>query len=475
VTTRSVYAALSAFVLGFAVFPPRVFLVVDEERYVTQAVAFANGSVTVPGAEILYPPSPTRLISNFPPGTSLMQTPFVWLGGWRMGAFLSVVALCIATIATMRWLRDSRMQGSFALLVPGFFGALFFGRIGMSDVPSAALVAGTVYLLWRSDRDHRLASFFAGLCAGLSLLFREPVLLLLAPILVGALLRGRVVAWALIVGCLVGVAARLVAAELLFGSPTYVRDSGYGFSVASLSHTVPVYAIVLLALLPGGALLPFFYRGPWRTELVTAIATYFGAFLLYEYDAVRENGPVKGLMLTSRYAVPALPMLAYMAADVWPRWKARLSERWQRSFSITRLASVAVVSLAFLVHPLARRQEQVPLAITERIYEHTRPDVPVITNTNATLKYLSPAFGARQLILSHGLHPDTARTLIARSGGRVHLVLLNRSDSELFRAESRENEALRAALARLCEVRSIQEGAIADWARLGIFDVSGCR
>ena len=475
-STRYIYAALVAYVLGFVLFPPRAFLVVDEERYVSQAVAFAHGRLGVPGAEILHPPAPTRLISNFPPGTSLLQTPFVAIGGWRWAALLSVISLVAATLVTLRWLKDSGAQPAFALLVPAYFAALFFGRLGMSDVPSGALVAGVAYLLWRADRERPTASFFAGFLAGASLLFREPLILLVAPLLIGAVARRRVAIPAVLVGSVLGVGLRLVASALLFGSATYVRDSGYGFSAASLAHTAPVYAFALLLAFPAAALLPFFYRGARRAELVAALALYFPLFLFYDYDSIRENGPVKGLIVASRYVIPALPLLAYMAAEVWPRWQARLAARGQRALRlVATLAAAGVVLGAFAIHPLARRQEAEPAAIVRGIYSHTTADVPVITNALATLKYFSPSYGPRKLIISHGLLPDSALALIARNGGRARLAFLNRSDSEMFREQSLENDRFAQVMAARCRVSTIEDARIGDWARLRISEASGCR
>lgn len=471
--SRFVYAALLAFVIGFAVFPPRVFLIVDEERYVSQAVAFARGGLTIPGAEILYPPPRSTLISDFPPGTSLLQTPLVWLAGWRAAAILSVIGLIVATALTMRWLRADGFNAAFALLVPAFVGALFFGRVAMSDVPSAALVALAAYLLTRAGDAGRVKPFFAGLVMGATLLFREPLIVLVAPLFIAAFFHPAAHRVGLIAGAAAGVAVRLVISAALFGSAWYVRDSGYGFSLGSLAHTFPVYAIILLVMFPGAALLPFFYRGPWRKAMIAAVAMYLLLFLLYEYDSVRENGPAKGVILASRYIVPALPLLAYMAADVWPRWLARLGTKWQALVSRLALAgSAAVVLLALLVHPLARTQEVVPLAITNAIYSHTSSDVPLITNTNATLKYLSPSYGARKLVLRQAIAVDSVRAFARR--GPLGIALLDRVDSELFRAESRDNALFLEGVEARCRLRRVYEGAIGSWAYLRVAEVQGC-
>lgn len=485
-----VCAALAAYVLGFVLFWPRVLLIVDEDRYVSQAVAFAQGILAIPGRGILYPRVSTRSISDYPPGTALLQAPLVWIGGWRTAALLSVIGLIVATLATMRWLRANADEGgggegegergrrhdnaAFALLLPGFVGAAFFGRVAMSDVPTTALVAVTGVLVWKARPDRPLISLFAGLGAGLLLLFREPAMLLVLPLLVGAFVRGQCAVWATAAGFAAGVGIRLVASAVLFGSPWYLRDPQIGFALSSLRHTVPLYGIILLVLIPGGALLPLFYRGPRRAELTVAVVTYVALFLFYDYDSVQLNGRVKGLMLASRFMAPALPLLALMAADVWRRWWQRvpLGRRFSHG-SVTMAASTLVGLIGFAVHPLARSRETEALVIRDALAAHTRANIPVITNTDATLKYLSPAYGARQLIVRRDLSRDSLVSF-SRRFGLLSVAFLDRNDSPVFRADERENTVFLAEAREACAVQQTFVGA-AGASRLRIYELTDCR
>jgi hypothetical protein len=473
-SARWVYAAIAAYILGFVLFWPRVLLVVDEERYVSQAMAFAEGTRTSPGSTMVARPS-AEMISDYPPATSLLQAPLVWAGGWRAAPLLSVFGLIAATLVTMLWLRRTGGAPAFALVVPGFFGIAFFGRVAMSDVPSSALVALTCYLLWRADRGKRAVSFGAGFCAGASLLFREPIAILVAPLLAGAVLRREAATGSLIAGVAVGVCLRLVLMQLLFGSPLYLRDPGYGFALDSLRHALPVYALILLVMFPSGAVLPFAYRGVRRRELVAAVALYVTTFLLYEYDVVRDNGPIKGIVLASRFIAPLTPVLAFMAAEVWPRWLGTLTRRLPGGpLPMARVTAAGVVALAFIVHPLARREETVPLAIVRAMYTYTAENKPVVTNSNATLKYLSPAYGARLLIQRYDLSPDSVVTLQRRYGG-LSIALLDRSDSEMFRQESADNRRFLEDVQRRCDARLAFQRGLGGWADLRILDVAACR
>lgn len=470
---RWVYAALAAYVLGFALFVPRVLTVVDEDRYVSQAVAFAGGGTTIPGSGIIHPPVAEPMISNYPPGTSLLQTPFVWMFGWRGAVLLSVLSLIAVTLVTARWLRDVGRSPAFALLIPSFLPAALFGRIAMSDVPSAALVAVTCWLLWRAERAGWLTSFAAGLCAALILLFREPVAVLLAPLLLGALLRRKGVAWAVLVGGIAGAAVKLGLSKLFFDSPMYVRDPGITFAFSSLQHTLPLFAFILLVLFPAGAMLPFFYHGERRVELVASVAAYVGLFLFYDYDAIRSQGPIKGTLLAARYMIPALPLLVWMAADVCPRVVARMSESARRaSMGLTTLGAAGAVALSFAVHPMGRAQEGDALTIVRGIQEHTSAESPVITNSGATLKYLSPSYGPRRLILRQAVPPHTVPSLLEHHRG-LSVVLLDRVDSEMFRGDAADNDLFVARLADHCQLSPRHQRDF-GWARLRVLAVDHC-
>jgi hypothetical protein len=458
-STRWVYTALITYTLGIALFWPRVLLIVDEERYVSQAVEFARGSPV--------------MVSDYPPATSLLQAPFVRVLGWRGAVLVSLLALIGATLLTMRWLKDSGKPPAFALLVPGFLGTAFFGRIAMSDAPSTALVALTCYLLWRADGgvERRLYSLAAGFCAGISVLFREPLVVLLAPLLAGAAVRHRAHAPVLLMGLAGGFLLRPLLMQLLFDSPAYVRDPGFGFSFGSLVHTGPLLAFILLVLFPAGAMLPIVYRASRRAELVAATGLYIALFLLFDYDAVRDNGLMKGVMLEARYIAPLTPVLAFMAADVWPRWVDGFG-----SWAVVGATTMAmgVVGLAFAVHPLAASQERVPLSIVRAMYAHTDLDSPVVTNTEATLKYFSGVYGRRRIIPRYALNADSIQSLRGHHN-QVTLALLDRRDSEKFRLESQENARFVRDVGRRCALVERLDTAVAAWAHLRILAVSSCR
>jgi hypothetical protein len=472
-----VLIALGVYLVGFLLTWPRVFLIADEERYVTQAVAFASGGRTLPGAELLTDASPRRVVIDYPPGTSLLQVPFVRVGGWRAAALVSVVSLLVATWITARAIIARGGAAEFALLIPGFLGTAFFGRIAMSDVPSAALVAAVLGVVIPASTGSRLSvarSLVLGGLIGASLLFRETVTVLLLPIAVGVALRGQVHVPALVVGALIAVSARLLLSAALFGSALHVRDSGYGFAFDSLRHTLPMYGIILLAMIPMGAVLPFRYRGRYRAELCAGLAAYVSIFLFYEYNSIAENGTVKGLMLAARYMVPTTPVLALMAADVWPRWAAPFIRRGSPLPRVAGGVAIAgVVTLCAGIHIVARSQEEVPLAIKRNFYSHTTATTPVVVNSKASLKYLSPSYGRRRIIERDSTDAVRVAALVRRDGP-VTVAFLERSDSEMFRQDVAANDRFLGGLLTACVLEERARERVAAWASLRVVAVVHC-
>lgn len=470
---RPVYVALAVFVAGFAVFPPRLLLVVDEDQYVSQAVAFAQGGRTIPGAEVLFPPARVPVISDYPPGTSLLQTPFVWLGGWRLAALASVVALVVATLATARWVRVSGGDPAFALLLPGFVGAAFFGRVAMSDLPATALVALTGLLLV-TGKAAALRSAAAGCAAGLILLFREPVLVLVAPLLAGEIVRRRRGWVGLMIAFATAATLRPLLSFLLFGTPWHLRDPGFGFSLGSLAHTLPLYLIILGVLLPAGFLLPFFYRGDRRVALVFGVLAYVSLFLAFEYDGVALNGPLKGVILTARYMAPAMPLFAVMASDVWPRWHAAIAHRLPvRGRTLAAVGAAAAIAVSSAVHPIAHRQEAAMLPVGRALLANTRSDVPVLTNVSATLKYFSPAYSPRRIIVLEQFPPDSL-VPFSRRHPTLAIALLDRSDSRIFTGQLRQHDEFLERASQRCTVRPVHDERISGM-RVRVLEASACR
>jgi len=468
------WIALAVYVGVFFVAPPKALLIVDEERYVAQAVAFASGSRVIEGAGREYAGVAHHVMSDYPPGTSLVQAPFVKLLGWRYAGLASVLALILATLATARLLALHGRDPLFALFVPGFVGAAFFARIGMSDVPSAMVVALALWWMRAGRGGDARAAFLGGLMVGVSVLFRELNIVLLLPFVAAAIARRDDTVPMLLAGGAVGLIARPISGALLFGNASYVRDSLYAFSVESLVGGAPLWLLILLVLIPGGLLLPFFQRGDEKGEYAVAALLYFGLYASYGYDALQENGLVKGALLTSRFAVPAMPLFAVMAADVWPRAVAALGPRVDAvARRLVPVVALAVAAMGGAIQFAARGQEQVAAAIIEPLYANSDSALPLVINELAMVKYASPVYGVRQILYKREVD-SLPPVRIAETESFV-VALMDRFDSEMFQADVASNQVFLEKLIAACSVGELHDYNPSSWSRLRIYRVSDCR
>jgi 4-amino-4-deoxy-L-arabinose transferase-like glycosyltransferase len=463
IADRASLAAVVAYVAGLLLLPPRVLLIADESRYVAEALRLAG---RIAGDRLQF--------SDYPPGTSLLQSPFVWIAGWSAAVWASALSL-VATVLIMRQLlREMDFAPGFALLIPGFFAASLYGRLGMSDMPSCALVAVSLWALWRARDRNASWSALAAFAAGLTVLFREPTVVLLGPILLGAAFRRAIHLPAAIVGGLLGVGVRLAASAAVIGDALYLRDPGYGFSLGGIVGNLPVYTLILGVAFPAGVILPFLYRGVRRAELVAGFSCYFTFFSLYEYNGIRESGLVYGLILSSRLMLETLPVLVVMAADVYPRWGARLGAQWKRAPTLLVAAyGAGAIALSLGVHYAMRRLGRSNQAIMESLQANTSSSVPVVTNHEATEKYFNPAYGERQWIRRDSVDVDGVPELLTRRG-HLTLVFLDRSDSELFRGDAAANERFLVGVQRHCVLRIAFDAPLGG-ARLRVYDVQSCK
>jgi hypothetical protein len=453
---------------GYLLFPPRVLVINDEERYVAQALAFAHGELNLPGATPLLPAVPQRTASDYPPGTSLLQAVAVRVVDWRAAGFISVLGMLGLALFTAKLLRALALPVEFALATLAFPGTLFFGRVAMSDVPTAAMVSLTLWLTVSCD-GKPLRSIAAGVAAAGTLLFREPTALLIVPFVAGAIVRRRCVPAGLLLGGAFGVGIRLLVSAAMFGDAFHVRNSGYGFSIAAAIANFPLYVVVLLALFPMAALLPFLYRGPRRAEMIVAFGGYALLFLFYDYRPWQENGIAKGTLLASRFFIPALPLLAVMAGHVLTRVRHPLLERLRAAVPA---AYVAVAVAMIVVHPLFRRLEAQPFGIVRELQRRTTAKTPIVINEKAIGKYLSPVYSERQLIWRDFATRELLLPICLKHGG-LQIAFLDRSDSELFRADAEANDRFLLGPGRDVRATLSADQIIGDGIRLRVLE-TGC-
>ena len=473
----TVAAVLSVYAVGFFAFYPGVLTVSDEARYVRQAVAFANGSV-----DVLRPDATGALVreqpSSYPPGTSLLMAPFVLAFG-HQGAFLvSLLALVLTVVFTGLWLEATGKPPWFSLLVLTYPPALILGRVAMSDVPSAALMAGTLLGFYRgvlavAPGQRTSLWLAAGLLAGASSLLRESNPLIALPFFAGAVLRRDAGAWALVTGGAAGLGLRALAAWLVFGDPFHHKPPGAGFSAEILLQQLPLYVAAALVLVPGGLACALAYRGPRRPELIWACTLFLGFYASFGYSGSTytgaASGPWKGSVLTLRFLLPLVPLLAFAVGSVLaPKLHGHGLDR--RAGLMRGYAALTALA-ALATHAGMERWSASQRSIRDAIYARTEPGAILATNRSATDKFIHELYGER-VVIDLAVLASEARAPWLDPNRPLYIVLLERDDSELWRGRTARDRLQLQAIASRHHVDRIFDARLGNTDRLRIWKLA---
>ena len=472
VQERAVLAALIAYVLGYLAFAPNALLVADEALYVGQAAAFADGTKSHEVRYVLQKTGRREVVSTYPAGTSLLQAPFVKLGGWR-GAFLpSLLALIGTVVVLLKWLRTIERPPIFALLPLICIGTSVQGRLAMSDEITAFLTALALWLYARGERGDQRSWLAAGFFAGLTALFRDATPLLFVPVFGMALVRRARCAWQLILGSGIGVSIRLVIAKLMFGSALFVRESAQGqvpLSLRAVVDNIPLYLVILTVAIPLGLPSLLLHRSKANLALALGSLALVGLYLTFPLPH-EANGLVRDLVLHSRYCNALVPIIAVTMAE----WIPRLTER--RSV-LRRVIVVGAVASAFAlsttVHLYLHHWGQTVERMAAEIYSLTPEDSVFLTNPQSTDKFMSDVYGHRDIIYRPDVTPDTVADYVAR-GNTIYAVFVDRTETLYRREDARHNHEFMSALSTRCNIDMLidrQESAVE---RLWIGRIAHC-
>jgi hypothetical protein len=474
---RIVYAALAVYAAAFALWWPNALLVSDEASYVGQAVLFAEGHATTVRWETDTETFSRGAVSTYPAGTSLLQTPFVFLGGWRAAPLASLFALLGTVLLLVLWLERAGRAPIFALLILLFPPAAVLGRVGMSDVPSALVVTAGWVLFWSGLRGARWAWLGAGFLAGAAVLWRESNALLFLPLFLGAVIRRERVVWQLVLGGVAGLCLRLGVSTAVFGSGVFARyPVAAFFSPDHFFSKLLVNVVLLLVMVPAGLLAPFLYRGERRPEIIATVLLFLGFYSLYYYDGSGSQSAMR-LILGPRYFIPLVPLLAFCAAECFPRLAADIAGRWA---SAPRLAPIGagVLALALLVqsigvHPALYRWGAAQARMREAILSETPPGGIVILNSASAGKIASYAYGPRRFVPRELLKFDNV-VQWSRAPEGVFVAFINRNDTDGRIEEATENERFEQTVRNRCTVKVLQDVQETWFEKLRILKVANC-
>ena len=450
---RIVWGVLLLYVAGFLCFYPRALTNYDEVSYVRQAASFASGSATVDAVDPFTGRHQRVHPSDYPAGTSALMVPFVWLAGWRGAFLLGLLAISACTLITARWIADSGGSPLYALVVLGYLPALVLARTGMSDLPSACLVAAGLWLFWADDQSTPWRRLAAGFLAGASYCLREPNPALFAIFFAGALFRRERQVVALILGGLAGVACRPLSAALVYGNPFFAKDYFYGFSGLYAGQNLVMYLTALLVLVPGGLIFALGYRGKRWVELIATVVVYVGLFVDYNYNGASSGG-LKQWILSLRFLIPLTPIVAFAMAQTCPRWYDALArslrpESWPRlqraARAVVAIWVIGIVVGGLLVNWRSQLWSKLHEEVANSVYANTDPAHPIMADEPATVKFLNELHGERMLVnldlgnTSNDVRRNQLLQLLDRND-MVQIVLFGRDDSDYWLHKSKDDE-----------------------------------
>lgn len=325
-------------------------------------------------AELLRAEGIPLTIVVYPPGTSLLQAPFVAVAGWRAAAWVSILSLTLTVGLLGCWLRRSGHSPACALLFVAYAPTLVMGRLATSDLPSAAVVTLGFWLFW--DAGQRWRYLLAGTVAGVSFLFRETNLALFLPFIIGAAWR-RDRAWiTLTAGFAAGLAIALAIRSALMGTAVDWSSTAQ-WSFASALDSGPLYALALLVLLPGGLIAVYIYRGPRRQELQAAVICFVVIYLFYGYSG-EDSGRLERVAAAGRYFIPVVPLITFAWAEGLSRHvrNTRQTRTWY-----FHVAAAGTLGVAFAVHPVMRAWSSRDAAVARDIVSTTDGGVVIADRT----------------------------------------------------------------------------------------------
>lgn len=472
-----IFFVVAAYSSAFILFYPRTLTVDDERAYVSQARSYLQGSTTISQIDPFTGEVTQIFPSKYPVGTAMLMAPFVWAGGWNAAFIVSWLSLIFLVLLTALWLAQEGRPPLFALVILGFPAALVMGRVAMSDVPSGAVVVLGLWLFWRGLDRHWAYWIASGFVAGVSTLLREPNVIPFVVFFVGAVFRGERKYLALLTGGIGGLAVRAVSSYIAFEDALFYIRPAYGFGIDGVVQNVQLYLIGMLVLVPGGLLAVVGYRGRRRPEVILTVLLFFWFYCFYRYGAV-ESGTVKRFVLSLRFFVPLLPLLAFAMAETFVRWWGQIIGMCRGSIRKylelgVRIGIVlwviGVTASAAGVHLAFDHWNQRHVKLRHAIQQDIGGAAAMIINL-AAYKHLDELDGPQIVVQRTDLSGDRFG-LLADRYDPLFIVFVDRSDSEYWRRDAEENQKFIDSLAHAPQ--PVVDDRISETIRLRILRVGG--
>jgi hypothetical protein len=167
-------------------------------------------------------------------------------------------------------------------------------------------------------------------------------------------------------------------------------------------------------------------------------------------------------MLSLRFLIPLLPIVAFGMAHTCTRWyrsiRESLSIEGQIRFERAARGAVAIwvtgiVAVGFAVNWRSQLWSQLHADVVKAVYANTDPAEPIMADQPATVKFLNELNGQRMLVdLDLGDETNEVRRyqlvrLLDRNK-TVQILLFSRDDSEYWLNKSKDDEVFIGAISQ---------------------------
>ena len=301
------------FLLLYIICYPTNILIFDEWKYFQQGLAYSLGDPLLQEADPLLLSIEARTPGHYPLGTPFFLATLISLLGKKAVFLQGLISLLGAFYFNIKTLKNLNMDSRFSLLLFFFFPTTLLSRTLMSDLPSLFMVSWFLYLITRTNKT-KLSILGAGFIGGLSILFREPNILLILPFLIGLYSRDNLKLFISgIAGFFIAVMLRLGTSFWAFGNPFFIKDSGVSFSIQYFIENAIFYSPFLVIFVPAGLWALYKYNDMFKLEIKLSLILFLGLYFLYGYNGTHFSG-VKSIILGPRFLIPTLPFFSIVLA-----------------------------------------------------------------------------------------------------------------------------------------------------------------
>jgi hypothetical protein len=335
------------FVLCYCATFPQAFLISDEWGYVGRAMAILKSSNS-----LFYTDLSTNYHQNlleglsYPLGTSYLAAIAMTVGGKKMCFLVGLFSLLVSQILMIRMVHKMGDSSIVALLTWCCLPCLVLSRTVMSDTP-ALLVSALFFYYYFQESKNEKSFFLLGTLGGLSVLFRENLIILFSLFLCQLLFRSTVSKrFALIVGFLLGVSWRFLSSYYFYNDLFFYKPPS-PFNGSSFFYNLIFYSISLTLIFPFASFSVFSFKHKNALLLKLTVIAYLLLFSLYSYNGT-NSGFLKSIILSNRFFMPLLPLVMVTYAQYWQKIKPVNQKKMHQA--LFALAFIMVICTQITVH-----------------------------------------------------------------------------------------------------------------------------